>query len=157
MKKTVILSLAALLAASAALAAPDDASPQPMSLPLFQQAIKRTMQESDPSARQIKLFQGSAKAGETKNHQIQLTAGKYYSFFAFCAGDVCNDTDLVLKSADGQVISSEIGGKYPEAIIMWRAARTGRYTLSVTLPGCKSASGCRYNTQVFVGNRNIAH
>ena len=69
MKKSVILSLAALLAA------PNDVSPQPMSLPLFQQAIKRTMQESDPSARQIKLFQGSAKAGETKNHQIQLTAG----------------------------------------------------------------------------------
>lgn len=156
MKKFVILSLAALLAAPA-LAAPNDVSPQPMSLPLFQQAIKRTMQESDPSARQIKLFQGSAKAGETKNHQIQLTAGKYYSFFAFCAGDVCNDTDLVLKSADGQVISSEIGGKYPEAIIVWRAARTGRYTLSVTLPGCKSASGCRYNSQVFVGNRRIAH
>ena len=156
MKKFVILSLAVLLAAPA-LAAPNDVSPQPMSLPLFQQAIKRTMQESDPSAPQIKLFQGSAKAGETKNHQIQLTAGKYYSFFAFCAGDVCNDTDLVLKSADGQVISSEIGGKYPEAIIVWRAARTGRYTLSVTLPGCKSASGCRYNSQVFVGNRRIAH
>lgn len=150
MKKFAALGLAALFAAPAALAEPSGSW-----LPEVQQVYKQLMQEKDPGARQAELFQGNAKVGETKTHQIQLTAGKYYSFFAFCAGDVCNDTDLVLKSADGQVISSEIGGKYPEAIIMWRAARTGRYTLSVTIPGCKTASGCKYNSQVFVGNRDI--
>ena len=153
MKKSVILGLAALLAAPAALAAPDDVSPQPMSLPLFQQAIKRTMQESDPSARQIKLFQGSAKTGESKTHQVQLTAGKYYTFFAACEYD-CDNIDLSLKSADGSEIASDTEDD-DAPMFSWRANRTGRYTLSVAIPGCHTDSGCKYSGQVFVGNRDI--
>ena len=150
MKKFAALGLAALFAAPAALA-----EPRSSWLPEVQQVYKQLVQEKDPGARQAELFQGSAKVGETKTHQIQLTAGKYYTFFAACDHD-CNNIDLTLKSADGSVVKPDTE-EDDAPMFGLRPTRTGRYTLSVTLPGCKSASGCRYNSQVFVGNRRIAH
>lgn len=147
MKKSVILGLAALLAAPA-LAAPNSSY-----LPLAQRLYKQIMQEQDPSARQTNLFQGSAKVGETKTHQVQLTAGKYYTFFAACDSD-CDNIDLTLKSADGSEVESDTEDD-DAPMFSVRPARTGRYTLSVTIPGCKTASGCKYNSQVFVGNHDI--
>ena len=147
MKKSVILGLAALLAAPA-LAAPNSSY-----LPLAQRLYKQIMQEQDPSARQTNLFQGSAKVGETKTHQVQLTAGKYYTFFAACDSD-CDNIDLTLKSADGSEVESD-AEEDDAPMFSVRPTRTGRYTLSVTIPGCKTASGCKYNSQVFVGNRDI--
>ena len=147
MKKSVILGLAALLAAPA-LAAPNSSY-----LPLAQRLYKQIMQEQDPSARQTNLFQGSAKVGETKTHQVQLTAGKYYTFFAACDSD-CDNIDLTLKSADGSEVESDTEDD-DAPMFSVRPTRTGRYTLSVTIPGCKTASGCKYNSQVFVGNRDI--
>ena len=147
MKKSVILGLAALLAAPA-LAAPNSSY-----LPLAQRLYKQIMQEKDPSARQTNLFQGSAKVGETKTHQVQLTAGKYYTFFAACDSD-CDNIDLTLKSADGSEVESDTEDD-DAPMFSVRPTRTGRYTLSVTIPGCKTASGCKYNSQVFVGNRDI--
>ena len=147
MKKSVILGLAALLAAPA-LAAPNSSY-----LPLAQRLYKQIMQEQDPSARQTNLFQGSAKVGETKTHQVQLTAGKYYTFFATCDSD-CDNIDLTLKSADGSEVESDTEDD-DAPMFSVRPTRTGRYTLSVTIPGCKTASGCKYNSQVFVGNRDI--
>ena len=111
------------------------------------------MQEQDPSARQTNLFQGSAKVGETKTHQVQLTAGKYYTFFAACDSD-CDNIDLTLKSADGSEVESDTEDD-DAPMFSVRPTRTGRYTLSVTIPGCKTASGCKYSSQVFVGNRDI--
>ena len=147
MKKSVILGLAALLAAPA-LAAPNSSY-----LPLAQRLYKQIMQEQDPSARQTNLFQGSAKVGETKTHQVQLTAGKYYTFFAACDSD-CDNIDLTLKSADGSEVESDTEDD-DAPMFSVRPTRTGRYTLSVTIPGCKTESGCKYNSQVFVGNRDI--
>ena len=147
MKKSVILGLAALLAAPA-LAAPNSSY-----LPLAQRLYKQIMQEQDPSARQTNLFQGSAKVGETKTHQVQRTAGKYYTFFAACDSD-CDNIDLTLKSADGSEVESDTEDD-DAPMFSVRPTRTGRYTLSVTIPGCKTASGCKYNSQVFVGNRDI--
>ena len=147
MKKSVILGLAALLAAPA-LAAPNSSY-----LPLAQRLYKQIMQEQDPIARQTNLFQGSAKVGETKTHQVQLTAGKYYTFFAACDSD-CDNIDLTLKSADGSEVESDTEDD-DAPMFSVRPTRTGRYTLSVTIPGCKTASGCKYNSQVFVGNRDI--
>ena len=148
MKQFAVLGLAALIAAPAALA-----EPRSSWLPEVQQVYKQLMQEKDPGARQAELFQGSAKVGETKTHQIQLTAGKYYTFFAACDHD-CNNIDLTLKSADGSVVKADTE-EDDAPMFGLRPTRTGRYTLSVTIPGCKTASGCKYNSQVFVGNRDI--
>ena len=148
MKKFAALGLAALFAAPAALAEPSGSW-----LPEVQQVYKQIMQEKDPGARQAELFQGSAKVGETKTHQIQLTAGKYYTFFAACDHD-CNNIDLTLKSADGSVVKADTE-EDDAPMFGLRPTRTGRYTLSVTIPGCKTASGCQYSSNVFVGNQQI--
>ena len=148
MKKFAALGLAALFAAPAALA-----EPRSSWLPEVQQVYKQLVQEKDPGARQAELFQGSAKVGETKTHQIQLTAGKYYTFFAACDHD-CDNIDLTLKSADGNVIKADTE-EDDAPMFALRPTRTGRYTLSVTIPGCKTASGCQYSSTVFVGNQQI--
>ena len=148
MKKFAALGLAALFAAPAALA-----EPRSSWLPEVQQVYKQLVQEKDPGARQAELFQGSAKVGETKTHQIQLTAGKYYTFFAACDHD-CNNIDLTLKSADGSVVKADTE-EDDAPMFGLRPTRTGRYTLSVTIPGCKTASGCQYSSNVFVGNQQI--
>ena len=148
MKKFAALGLAALFAAPAALAEPSGSW-----LPEVQQVYKQIMQEKDPGARQAELFQGSAKVGETKTHQIQLTAGKYYTFFAACDRD-CDNIDLTLKSADGSVVKADTE-EDDAPMFGLRPTRTGRYTLSVTIPGCKTASGCQYSSTVFVGNQQI--
>ncbi|MDU1345998.1 hypothetical protein [Eikenella corrodens] len=148
MKQFAVLGLAALIAAPAALA-----EPRSSWLPEVQQVYKQLIQEKDPGARQAELFQGSAKVGETKTHQIQLTAGKYYTFFAACDHD-CNNIDLTLKSADGSVVKADTE-EDDAPMFGLRPTRTGRYTLSVTIPGCKTASGCQYSSNVFVGNQQI--
>ena len=148
MKQFAVLGLAALIAAPAALA-----EPRSSWLPEVQQVYKQLMQEKDPGARQAELFQGNAKVGETKTHQIQLTAGKYYTFFAACDHD-CNNIDLTLKSADGSVVKADTE-EDDAPMFGLRPTRTGRYTLSVTIPGCKTASGCQYSSNVFVGNQQI--
>ena len=148
MNQFAVLGLAALIAAPAALA-----EPRSSWLPEVQQVYKQLMQEKDPGARQAELFQGSAKVGETKTHQVQLTAGKYYTFFAACDHD-CNNIDLTLKSADGSVVKADTE-EDDAPMFGLRPTRTGRYTLSVTIPGCKTASGCQYSSNVFVGNQQI--
>ena len=148
MKQFAVLGLAALIAAPAALA-----EPRSSWLPEVQQVYKQLMQEKDPGASQAELFQGSAKVGETKTHQVQLTAGKYYTFFAACDHD-CNNIDLTLKSADGSVVKADTE-EDDAPMFGLRPTRTGRYTLSVTIPGCKTASGCQYSSNVFVGNQQI--
>ena len=148
MKQFAVLGLAALIAAPAALA-----EPRSSWLPEVQQVYKQLMQEKDPGVRQAELFQGSAKVGETKTHQVQLTAGKYYTFFAACDHD-CNNIDLTLKSADGSVVKADTE-EDDAPMFGLRPTRTGRYTLSITIPGCKTASGCQYSSNVFVGNQQI--
>ena len=148
MKKFAVLGLVALIAAPAALAAPNGSW-----LPEAQQFNRQAVRSKDPSARQANLFHGAAKVSETKNHQVQLTAGKYYTFFADCDRD-CDNIDLTLKSADGSVIKADTEDD-DAPMFSWRANRTGRYTLSVAIPGCHTDSGCKYSGQVFVGNRDI--
>ena len=147
MKQFAVLGLAALIAAPAALA-----EPRSSWLPEVQQVYKQLMQEKDPGARQAELFQGNAKVGETKTHQIQLTAGKYYSFFADCDYS-CSDIDLTLKAADGRVIKED-NDDDDSPIFGWRANRTGSYTLTVTVPKCDTEQ-CEYSSQVFMGTKPV--
>ena len=148
MKKFAVLGLVALIAAPAALAAPNGSW-----LPEAQQFNRQAVRSKDPSARQANLFHGAAKVSETKTHQVQLTAGKHYTFFADCDRD-CDNIDLTLKSADGNVIKADTEDD-DAPMFSWRATRTGNYTLSVAIPGCHTDSGCKYSGQVFVGNRDI--
>ena len=147
MKKFAVLGLVALIAAPAALAAPNGSW-----LPEAQQFNRQAVRSKDESARQADLFQGAAKVSETKNHQVQLTAGKYYTFFADCDRD-CDNIDLTLKSADGNVIKED-NDDDDSPIFGWRANRTGSYTLTVTMPKCDTEQ-CEYSSQVFMGTKPV--
>ena len=121
-------------------------------LPQTQEAHRKAMHNHDPRSRQVRLFSGRAAREQEQSHQVQLTAGKYYSFFADC-DYACNDIDLALKSADGQVIKEDSEeDDYP--MFGWRANRTGSYTLTVTMPKC-SAEQCEYSSQVFMGTKPV--
>ncbi|MBH5329780.1 hypothetical protein H9Q10_08875 [Eikenella sp. S3360] len=148
MQKFTVLALAALIAAPA-LAIDKDGW-----LAEAQQFNTSAVRSKDSGARQTNLFNGRAKTGEQKTHQVQLTAGKYYSFFADCDRE-CDNIDLTLKSANGQVIQADTEGD-DSPMFGWRANRSGRYTLTVTIPGCNNSSaGCDYSSQVFMGNRTV--
>lgn len=146
MQKFAVLALAALIAAPA-LAADDGW------LAEAQEINKNGVLSKDSGARQSNLFSGRANVGEQKTHQVQLTAGKYYSFFADCDRE-CDNIDLTLKGANGQVIEADTESD-DSPMFGWQANRSGRYTLTVTIPGCKNSNGCDYSSQVFVGNRPV--
>ena len=146
MKKFAALGLAALFAAPAALAEPSGSW-----LSEVQQVYKQAMQEKDPGARQAELFQGSAKVGETKTHQIQLTAGKYYTFFAACDHD-CNNIDLTLLR-DGRTLIADTD-PHASPMFGWYARQSGQYTLTLTMPNCIDRV-CDYSIQVFEGSQKI--
>ena len=121
-------------------------------LPEAQKINRDIVRRKDPQARQVHLFNGRAAKEQNRSHQVQLTAGKYYSFFADC-DYACNDIDLALKSADGQVIKEDSEeDDYP--MFGWRANRTGSYTLTVIMPKC-STEQCEYSSQVFMGTKPV--
>ncbi|OAM29277.1 MULTISPECIES: hypothetical protein [Eikenella] len=148
MQKFTVLALAALIAAPA-LAVDQDGW-----LAEAKQFNTTAVRSKDRGARQTNLFSGRAKVGEQKTHHVQLTAGKYYSFFADCDRE-CDNIDLTLKAANGQTIQANTEDD-DSPMFGWRANRSGRYTLTVTIPGCKNSSaGCDYTSQVFSGNRSV--
>ena len=147
MKKLAVLGLLTLIATPVALA--DGWLPQ------AQNINKSAVQAKDQGARQTNLFNGRAKQNEAKTHQVQLVAGKYYSFFADCETD-CSDINLSLKSSNGQIIEKDHESD-DSPMFGWRANRSGTYTLTVIMPECETASGCRYSSQVFMGTKAVFH
>lgn len=121
-------------------------------LPRAQQMNRDIVQRKDSQARQAHIFSGRLAKEQSENHSIQLTAGKYYSFFADCNYD-CSDIDLALKGPDGRVIKEDTDDD-DSPMLGWRANRSGRYTLTVTVPKC-DADQCEYSSQVFVGNKAV--
>ncbi|MBH5329781.1 hypothetical protein H9Q10_08880 [Eikenella sp. S3360] len=121
-------------------------------LPRAQKMNRDIVHGKDSQARQAQIFNGSLAKEQSQSHSIQLSAGKYYSFFADCGYD-CSDIDLSLKAADGRVIKEDTDDD-DSPMFGWRANRSGRYTVTVTIPKCDSAQ-CGYSSQVFVGNKAV--
>ena len=121
-------------------------------LPEAQKINRDIVRRKDPQARQVHLFNGRAAKEQNRSHQVQLTAGKYYSFFADCDYS-CSDIDMTLKAADGRVIKED-NDDDDSPIFGWRANRTGSYTLTVTMPKCDTEQ-CEYSSQVFMGTKPV--
>ena len=117
-----------------------------------QEINRDIVRRKDAQARQVHLFYGRAAKEQNRSHQVQLTAGKYYSFFAQC-DHACIDINLTLKAADGRVIKED-SDTDDVPMFGWRANRTGSYTLTVTMPKC-SAEQCEYSSQVFMGTKPV--
>ena len=111
------------------------------SLAALQKIIREEQQGIDKNVRELPLISGQLADSQSRSVDVELTAGKYYTFFAACDSD-CDNIDLTLKSADGSVIKADTQGD-DAPMFGLRPTRTGRYTLSVTIPGCKTESGER--------------
>ncbi|QMT41082.1 hypothetical protein H3L94_03325 [Neisseria shayeganii] len=145
MKKTTVFGLMLLMAAPAAFARDDW-------LPQAQQMNREIVAKEDRNARQVKMVNGHLGQERLATHQVQLQAGKYYSFFADC--DLkCSDIDLKLSRTNGEVIAID---EEPDDSPMfgWRADRTGTYTLTVGMATCE-ANRCAYSGQVFQGTKDV--
>lgn len=77
---------------------------------------------------------------------IKLSKGKNYGFAAVCDED-CNDVDLSLKDANGQVIQEDIDDK-DTAVVKYTAKNTGRYYLSVDMAACNEVE-CGYGVGLY--------
>ena len=123
-------------------------------LPRAQQINRDIVHNKDRNARQVRLITGQAGKDQPNSHQVQLSAGKYYTFFADCNYD-CSDIDLSLKSSNGSVIKEDIEDD-DAPMFGWQANRSGSYTLTVTMPKCESST-CEYSSQVFMGTKAVFH
>lgn len=86
------------------------------------------------------------EADGSGRHEIEVDANARYIVFAACDSD-CTDIDLAVYSPSGKVVDSDYEpDDYP--VLQFDAAKGGRWTLEVTVPGCGTDS-CVYGFEVF--------
>ena len=93
----------------------------------------------------------NAPEGESKPQQINLRAGKHYTFFADCSRQ-CNNIDLTLLR-DGRTLIADTD-PHASPMFGWYARQSGQYTLTLTMPNCIDRV-CDYSIQVFEGSQKI--
>lgn len=77
---------------------------------------------------------------------FKLTKGKNYGFAAVCDSG-CNDIDVSLKDAKGQVIQED-NGEEDTAVVKYSPKKSGVYYLSVVMPSCEETD-CAYGVGVY--------
>lgn len=85
-----------------------------------------------------------------QNSQIEMSfrlrQGQKYGFVAVCDQN-CNDIDLGLVDADGQLIEEDVDSDETAAIV-YTAEETGVYDLAVIMPSCDQTE-CAYAVGVY--------
>lgn len=89
---------------------------------------------------------GNLDEGNQIEIPIKLSKGKKYGFAAVCDAS-CNDIDLSLIDANGQVIQQDNGNE-ETAVVKYTANKTGRYYLSVDMAACDEAE-CAYGVGLY--------
>lgn len=145
MYRSFLLSTVLLAAGTAA------AEPADPWLPQAQQMNRDTVRKEDPAAKLHLTTEGRLPAQESKPYQIELRAGRYYSFFADCDRN-CTDLDIVLRH-QGSILKSS-SGRHAFPAFGWQAGESGHYILTLTMEQCRTA-GCRYSIQVFEGQKPV--
>lgn len=120
-------------------------------LPEAQKVNRNKILEADPTAVERPIFTHSLAEDEKHSETVQLTAGKYYAFFADCDTD-CSDIDLTLSRGSQTIRSLTDSGDAPEFV--WRASQSGEYKLTVSMEDCDTDK-CRYSTQIFESNKDL--
>ena len=143
--RRLIPLLSILLLSAAAQAAPDNWLPQ------AQRMNREIVRKEDRRARLHEHFRGSLSQGESTPQQINLRAGKHYTFFADCSRQ-CNNIDLTLLR-DGRTLIADTD-PHASPMFGWYARQSGQYTLTITMPHCIDRV-CDYSIQVFEGSQKI--
>ncbi|MDO4693571.1 MAG: hypothetical protein Q4A62_02955 [Eikenella sp.] len=116
-----------------------------------QQINSDTMAKEDPSAKPHLAISGSLAKGQARPYQIELTAGRHYTFFADCDRR-CSNIHLVLLH-DGSVLkANQASHAFP--VFGWPASENGNHTLTINMEQC-AAKVCDYSIQVFEGRKKV--
>ena len=90
--------------------------------------------------------------GEQADIEIELDAGKPYTFFANCTED-CHDLDLALTRSDNlsQPLAVDTSGGSKAPVLHYTPTVSGKYRASVIMASCTAAQ-CYYSLQTFTSS-----
>lgn len=116
-----------------------------------QQSNVNIVKNHDPAARVFLLRQQRLAAGQSHTEQVNLTAGKAYTFYGDC-DDNCSDIDLTVR-LNGRVVKQDVlGDSVP--LFSYRPARSGRYSVTLPMKTC-SAATCAASIHIFEGTKMV--
>ena len=122
--------------------------------PSLQHAQRRNVEivkDKDPAARVFLLRQQRLAAGQSHTEQLNLTAGKVYTFYGDC-DDNCSDIDLTVR-LNGRVVKQDVlGDSVP--LFSYRPARSGRYSVTLPMKAC-STDTCAASIHIFEGTKMV--
>ncbi|MFC2416629.1 MAG: hypothetical protein ACFNQI_01550 [Eikenella corrodens] len=122
--------------------------------PSLQHAQRRNVEivkDKDPAARVFLLRQQRLAAGQSHTEQLNLTAGKVYTFYGDC-DDNCSDIDLIVRH-NGRVVKQDVlGDSVP--LFSYRPARSGRYSVTLPMKAC-STDTCAASIHIFEGTKMV--
>ncbi|MBH5328907.1 hypothetical protein H9Q10_04405 [Eikenella sp. S3360] len=105
----------------------------------------------DPEARVFLLRQRSLARGQSYTEQLNLTAGKVYTFFGDC-DEQCSDIDLTLR-LNGRIVKQDVlHDSVP--LFSYRAPRSGSYSVTLPMKEC-SSSTCAASIHIFEGSKMV--
>lgn len=109
------------------------------------------VKDKDPAARVFLLRQQRLATGQSHTEQLNLTAGKVYTFYGDC-DDNCTDIDLIVRH-NGRVVKQDvIGDSVP--LFSYRAPRSGRYSVTLPMKTCSTAT-CAASIHIFEGTKMV--
>ena len=109
------------------------------------------VESHDPAARVFLLRQQRLAAGQSHTEQVNLTAGKAYTFYGDC-DDNCSDIDLTVR-LNGRVVKQDVlGDSVP--LFSYRPARSGRYSVTLPMKAC-STDTCAASIHIFEGTKMV--
>jgi len=109
------------------------------------------VESHDPAARVLLLRQQRLAAGQSHTEQVNLTAGKAYTFYGDC-DDNCSDIDLTVR-LNGRVVKQDVlGDSVP--LFSYRPARSGRYSVTLPMKAC-STDTCAASIHIFEGTKMV--
>ncbi|WP_225748353.1 hypothetical protein [Eikenella sp. Marseille-P7795] len=105
----------------------------------------------DPEARVFLLRPLSLAQGQSHTEQLNLTAGKVYTFYGDCDAQ-CSDIDLTLR-LNGRIVKQDVlGDSVP--LFSYRAPRSGRYSVTLPMKECSSTT-CAASIHIFEGSKMV--
>lgn len=116
-----------------------------------QQINSDTMHKEDASATPHLVISGSLPNGQARPYQIELTAGRHYTFFADCDRR-CGNIHLVLLHDGSMLKANQESHAFPA--FSWPASENGSHTLTISMEQCV-ATVCDYSIQVFEGRKKV--
>lgn len=91
---------------------------------------------------------GVLEPGSTVELSFRLRAGQKYGFVAVCDDVNCNDIDLELLDASGNVLDTDVSTD-DYAVVVYDPGTTIVHDLKVIMYGCSNPSGCQYSVGAY--------